>query len=93
MILIYKYTALPRSTIILNLNMPRSNMEETKEKKIPFKKWAGFNCNNKCDFYDSKKKISFCRMCKINYFWSNEAIKIIAVNFFNLIISNKTFNL
>ena len=31
-------SALPRVTIILDLNMPRSNREETKEKRIPFKK-------------------------------------------------------
>ena len=62
--------------------MPRSNREETKEKKVPFKKWAGPNCSNKWEFYDSVKKISFCTKCKINYFCSNEAIKI-KINFRN----------
>ena len=58
--------------------MPRTKREETKEKRVPFKKWAGPNCSNKWEFYDSNMKISFCRKCKFNYFWSNEAVKIIA---------------
>ena len=72
MISIFKYTVLPISTIILNLNMPRSNSEETKEKKIKFKNCSGFDCNNIFYFYDSKKNISFFffRKCKINYFFS-----------------------
>ena len=56
--------------------MPRANREETKEKKVPFKKCAGTNCRDKWEFYDSNTKISFCRKCKITYFWTNEAIKI-----------------
>ena len=62
--------------------MPRTNREETKEKKVPFKKWAGPNCSNRWEFYDSAKKISFCRICKLNFFRFNEAIKI-KVNFRN----------
>ena len=62
--------------------MPRSNREETKEKRVPFKKWAGPNCTNLWEFYDSVKKISFCRKCKLNYFCFNEALKI-KVNFRN----------
>ena len=81
LISIYEYTSLLSSTVILNLNMPSSKREETKEKKVPFKNCSGFNWSNRWDFYDSKKKISFCRMCKINYFLSNEAIKIFAVKF------------
>ena len=72
-------SALPIATIILNLNMPRTNREETKEKKVPFKKWAVPNCSNRWEFYDSVKKISFCRNCKLNYYCSNEALKIKAV--------------
>ena len=58
--------------------MPRSKREEIKENRVPFKKWAGPNCINRWEFYDSTKKISFCRKWKFNYFWSNEAVKIIA---------------
>ena len=70
--------------------MPSLIREETKEKKVPFKNCSGFNCNNRWDFYDSKKKISFCRKCKINYFWFNEAIKIFVVKFllFNYLKQN-----
>ena len=60
--------------------MPRTNREETKEKRVPFKNWAGPNCSNKWDFYDSVKRISFCRKCKVNFFCFNEATKI-KVNF------------
>ena len=62
--------------------MPRSNIEEIKEKKVPFKNWAGPNCRNRWEFYDSVKKITFCRKCKLNYFFTNEALKI-KINFRN----------
>ena len=62
--------------------MPRTNREETKEKNAPFKKWVAPNCNNRWEFYDSIKKISLCGKCKLNYFCSNEALKI-KINFKN----------
>ena len=68
-----------RVTIILNFNMPRANREETKDKKVPFKKWARPNCSNRWEFYDSVNKISFCRNCRLNYFCSNEVLKIKAI--------------
>ena len=63
-------------TIILNLNMTRKRKDEKREKIVPFKKWAGPNCNNRWEFYDSVKKISFCRECKLSYFCLNEALVI-----------------
>ena len=56
--------------------MPRTVIEETKEKKVPFKKWAEPGCNNKAEFNDPINKRSYCRLCKINYFCSKETIKI-----------------